>query len=79
MICRVSVSNNIEALPEYALASRDRQGRLRDGVVRLGGPAGRSFDGIVNVFDAHRRLRPSLGIDVGHGSAPLTARPLSNP
>lgn len=74
MICSVSVSGNIEILLEYVLASRDRQGRGRDGVVRLGGPAGRSFDGIVNLFEAHKRLRPSLGRHVGHASLRLSPR-----
>lgn len=74
MICVVGVRGDIEVLLGYVLAARDRQGRLRADVTRIGGPAGRSFDGIVRLFDAHRRLRPSLGLHVGHASLRLAPR-----
>lgn len=74
VICRVSLSSDVTTVLEYALASRDRQGRLRGSMTRLGGPAGKSFDGVVRLFDAHKRLRPSLGRHVGHASLRLSPR-----
>ena len=70
MICRVATADDIVALLEYLLSQRDRQGRHRE-VSRLGGPAGRSFDGTVGLFEALARLRPSLGRNVGHASLRL--------
>lgn len=70
MISRVGTADDAASLLEYLLGKRDRQGRLRE-VSRLGGPAGMSFDGVVKLFEAHARLRPDLGLHVGHAALRL--------